>query len=801
MLKYYFTIAYRNLLKNRLYTLINVAGLTIGMTCFMLIALYIQYELSFDRQHEHADRIYRVSQRQPGNEFRGSDAFALAPMPLIQTMKESFPEVEAGTTFHLDEKNYDEKTLLAHGEKVFYTEGIYADEFFFDVFTYPMLEGEGKEALKDPNNILLSRSTAEKFFGKTSPLGKMLRFKDTKPLRVKGVFEDILPNQHFTFDFITSLQNFTYYSDDRGRWNSNNYRAYVVLPGGYDPARMDEKMQAFDKYTNPENINLFYKPTFFLQALTDIHLYSRINFEMGTNGDVRYIYLFASIALIILLLASINYMNLATARSTQRAREVGLRKVIGANRRELVLQFLGESFLVTLMSFVLALLLTELALPVFNDLLGQQLSFVAIGDGFLLGIMLFVAFVVGICSGLYPALYLTGVPMVHALKGALQKGQGNGVGLRNILVVGQFTAAIILAISSVVIYQQISYIQNKELGYNRDQVIFIPYRGFLELNSTPKATRIKQQLLKHPNVEEVSFASSLMLNSSNQGIADEWEGNTTEETIQIYRNYVDYDFLDLFEMELIEGRNFSLDFPSDSTQSYILNESAVKALGWESAIGKTFEDGRVIGVVKDFHFQPFDLALEPMRIGFITKGFDYNGNIAIKVKTNELDKTMTHIQQTLKTIVPNIPLEYKFMDEAYMKLYGTEEKMGAAFNIFTLLAIFIACIGSFGLVSYSVVQRTKEIGVRKILGASVGNIVMMISRDFLKLVLLAILIAIPIAWWGMNQWLENFVYRIEIQGWMFFVAGAFALFIAFLTISSQAVRAAMGKPAHALRDE
>ena len=762
------------------------------MTCFILITLYIQYELSYDKHHEKADRIYRVIQQQKGNDFRGTDLFALAPMPLVPTLKEGFPEVEAATTLQISD------ALLSHNEEVFSEQGLFSDEFVFDVFTFPVLKGDGKKALKDPNAILLTESLAKKYFADEPAIGKTLLFENDRPLTVKGIIQDIPDNQHFGFDYITSFKNLPYYEQDLGRWNSNNYRAYVVLPEGYDYKELEEKMTAFDEYTEAAYSSAPFGPKFFLQPILDIHLRSRINFEMSANGDIRYVYLFASIAFIILLLASINYMNLATARSARRAKEVGMRKVLGARKGQLINQMLGESFFLTIISFLVALTLVDILLPAFNQLLDKPIPFHIIGNSWILVVMFSAALLVGGLSGLYPAVFLSAVSPIKAFRGTFLKNYKEGAVLRNILVIGQFTTAIVLAIGSVVIYQQLQFIQNKKLGFNRDQVVYIPF-GQQEVNK--KATTIKAELLDHPQIEKVSFATVLPLNSYNQGVENSWEGNVNQEELWIYRNYVDYDFFDLFEIELLEGRNFSPDYPTDTTATYILNESAVKALGWESPIGKQFRDGQVIGVVKDFHFQPFDLAIEPLWITFRNSGNSFNGNIVMKVNMDDLDGALAHIQQTMKTLLPQMPFEHRFLDDSYNQLYQSEKRFGQAFNIFTLLALFIACIGLFGLVSHNVLQRTKEIGIRKVLGASVTNIVELLSKDFLKLVIVALFLAAPIAWYAMRQWLENFAYRIELQWWVFALAGILAIGIAFLTVSLQSVKAALANPVESLRNE
>ena len=558
-------------------------------------------------------------------------------------------------------------------------------------------------------------------------------------------------------------------------------------------------MTVFDEQVAAAYQGAPFQARYFLQPLTDIHLHSQINFELSPNNDIRYLYLAASIAFIILLLASINYMNLATARTAQRAKEVGMRKVLGAKRGQIVGQFMTESVLITLFSFGIAIGLAYLLLPAFKKLLDQEIPFHLGSNYLVLIVMLTIALLIGGLSGLYPAMLSSAISTAKAFKGGFFQQRKDGAFLRKALVVAQFTAAIILAISTVVVYQQLQFIQNKKLGYNRDQVVYIPYQTQAIFDKT---TTIRDALLQHPQIEEVSIATYMPLNMISQGTINEWEGNEEGEEFWVYRNYVDYNFIDLLEIELLEGRNFSTDHPADSVGAYILNESAVKALGWESAIGKGFSGGKVIGVVKDFHIQPFDLAIEPAYLTFHNQETSYySGNIAVKIGMDNSAAAISHIQQTLKTILPKMPFEHRFMDESYNQLYESEKRFGEVFTIFTMIALFIACMGLFGLVTHKVIQRTKEIGIRKVLGASISNIVQLLSGDFMKLVIISAVIAVPIAWWGMSQWLQDFAYRIEMEWWVFGIVGFLAIITAFLTLSVQAVKAANMNPAKTLKND
>lgn len=798
MFQNYLKSAFRNLTKNKLYTLINILGLTVGMTCFTLIVFYVQYELSYDQQDEKADQIYRIAQQQKGNTFRGSDRYAVTPIILTSSLMEDFPEVEAATSLQLG------ANLLSKDDKIFFERGLFADEFVFDVFTIPVLEGEGKTAIKDPNSILLTKTLAEKYFGNVSPVGKTILFRNERLLNVKGVIEDVSKNQHFTYDYIVSLQNSQDYARDieggEYEWISNNYRSYMRLAEGADYKALEEKM--YSAYNDNvlaafSKAELAFEHKYFLQPLQDIHLHSNINFEISRNNDIRYVYLFASIALIILLLAAINYMNLATARSAHRSKEVGMRKVLGAKRGQLIKQLLGESFFLTLISFFLAIGLSSYLLPAFSQLVGLEIPFSIVGNQWIFTGMLIVALAIGGLSGLYPAVVFSALNPVNAFKGDRLKSYKEGLSLRNVLVVGQFVAAIVLGTGGMIIYGQLNYIQDKKLGYNRDQIAYLFYA---QPEVSEKAASLRTEFLRHPNIEKVSFSRQLPLNSNNKGIVDTWEGNPKERQLPIYRSYVDHNFLDLFEMELLEGRNFSLSSPTDTIPKYILNEAAVKAIGWESAVGKQFRDGQVIGVVKDFHFQPLDLNIEPLFMTLHSNSSRF-GRIAFKIQMDDVENTVAHIQSTMKSLVPQYPFDVQFMDEAYNKMYESEQRFGKAFNLFTLLALFIACMGLFGLISHQVVQRTKEIGIRKVLGASVNSIVSLLSKDFLKLIMIAFVIAIPITYYAMNQWLENFAYRIQISWWVFALTGFAAISIAFLTISFQSMKAAIANPIESLRNE
>ena len=793
MMRNHFKISLRSLNKQKFFTTINVAGMTLGLTCFILIALYIRYESSFDKHHDQAAQLYRIAQLQVGNDIRGKDRYAVTPLPLAPAVLENCPQVAAASTMEIH------KALFVHNEQGIYEEGLYADESLFEVFSMGNFNSQGAAILNDPSAIILTQSFAKKYFGEASAMDKELLFEGEQLLTVKAIIEDPPKNQHFQYDYITSYKNLPWYQYDRGFWNHNNYRTYIRLQPGADPQSIEKQMEEFDKYTESAYSSFSFKPTYFLQSVPDIHLHSDINFEIAANGDIRYLYLSASIALIILLLASINYMNLAASRSAGQALQVGIRKVLGARRSQIVHQFLAESILITLLSFALAISMAYILIPLFNRILDIEIPFNLTNNPLLLSGLLLTAMVIAILSGLYPAIVSSASKPIHALKGKWFNIRREGMLVRNSLVVGQFTIAIVLAICSVVIYQQLRFIQNKKLGYSRDQVIYLTYN---QTNIHPQAPGIQQELLRTPGIKNVSFANGLPLNLGCNTIVSAWEGRNEEEELYVYCNYVDYNFLDLFEIELIEGRNFSRAHPGDTLNHYLLNEAALKKLGWTSAVGKRFRDGKVIGVVKDFHFQPFDLAIEPLFMGFRnTDRGKFISHISLKIEGGQEEQLLTDVKKTMKTFLPNQPFDPQFMDESYNQLYSAERRFGEAFSLFTLIALFIACMGLFGLVSHRLIQRTKEIGIRKVLGATVANIVSMVSKDFLQLVLLSTILAMPVAWWGMHTWLENFAYRTELKIWIFLLVGALAISLAFITVSLQAVQAASANPMDNLRSE
>ena len=789
MFKNYLKIALRKLKNSPVYSGINIFGLAIGLSCFIVIMGYIHYEISFDQFHEKADRTYRVTVQQPDYFYLGTNHYATTPAPLEKAITDDFPEVETATTIG------KRSLYLSVEDDTFNEKGIIATPSFFDVFTFPLSEGDPQTALASPNSIVLTSALASKMFGKNASVGKTVTRKDGLEFTVTGIIEKVPENSHFTFDFITAASSDESYSQNVAEWRNSGWYTYVVLKEGTNASLLQFKFPEFiAKYSSAN-----YK--YYLQPLTDIHLRSDINFELSANNNITYIYIFAGIAIIVLLLAAINYMNLAVAQSMKRAKEVGLRKVVGAHRGQLVAQFLSESLLSAVLALFIALLLSDLALPLFDVLVGRPLSLSFLQEPTYLTILLGSVLASGLISGSYPAFYITRLQPNKAIKG-IQKKESNHFSLRNLLIVGQFATSIILVVGSIVIYQQMRYIQTSEMGYEREHILTLNIQS---RHMTQNFDLIRQELLQHPRIDEISASLQLPNNIDAQTTIRGWEGSENSDQEQpIYITSVDYNFIDLYDIDILRGRNFSEEISSDTTEgTYLINETAAKTLGWneDSAIGKSMTAwggrGTVIGVVKDFHMHSLHTQIQPLTMYLAPNQFNY---ISLKLQSNNLSETVNHVTKTLSDF-SGYPVSYSFLDDAFDDQYKSELKLNEIVTYFTLLALFIACLGLFGLAAYSAEQRTKEIGIRKVLGASIGNIVTLLSKDFIRLVILGFIIAIPIAWYSMNQWLADFAYRIEISPGIFALAGISALLIALLTVSWQSIKAALSNPVESLKSE
>jgi putative ABC transport system permease protein len=802
MFKNYLKIAIRNIRKQKGYAFINIAGLAIGMACCILIILYIAHELSYDRFHENSDRIFRIG---INAKISGSPLLAPlsnAPSPLV--LKQDYPEVldavRIRSPFPVS------KTLVKYEDKKFYVDGVlYADNSFFDVFTFPMINGDSKTALKTAYSVVLTEEIAFRYFGDDDPLGKVLKFNEREDFTVTGVIKNVPRNSHFTFSMLCSFE--TLYARDREameNWYNWNLYAYLLLPEEYDYRQLEKKFPAFiEKHLGEELKAIGGEMKYFLQPLTSIHLHSNLQFELSGNSSILYVYIFGAIALFILVIACINFMNLATARSANRAKEVGLRKVVGAKRKELIKQFLGESLVYSFFSLLIALALVELALPFFRSFSGidLRLSYASLGwliPGFL-GLILFV----GVVAGSYPALFLSRFQPVRVLKGSLKAGTASSR-FRSLLVVAQFVISISLIIGTAIILNQLNYMKNTSLGFDKEKVLVVEIMDRSILQSLDS---IKTELKRIPGVLNVA-ASSIVPGEFPDHQIYLPEGFSEKQAQVMESMNVDHDFIPTLGIEIVDGRNFSAEFKTDSGETVLINETAAKKFGWDDPVGKTIKvpisydlemgTRRIIGVVKDFHLASLHKTIGPL---VISNSPGYLNSIAIKISHENSGHTIDLIRERWRKIHPDRPFEYYFLGDSFDSQYDSEERLSDLVASFAGLAIFIACLGLFGMASFAAEQRTKEIGIRKVLGASVPGVVALISKDFLKIVGIANIVAWPLAYFIMKRWLQSFAYRTSIELGVFILAGFLALVITLITVSYQAIRAAIANPVDSLRYE
>ncbi|WP_353181276.1 ABC transporter permease [Parapedobacter lycopersici] len=801
MLKNYLKTAWRNLIRQRVFSAINIVGLAIGLATCLLISLFVIDELSYDRFNEKADRIVRVVFK--GTVRGGAINEAHVMPPVAQALKAEYPEVEEATRIRRAGKPFFEV-----GDKLFYEEETaFADANIFDVFTLPMLHGNPKTALNEPYSVVITEDVAKKYFGKEDAVGQEIRIRDDNmPLKVTGVIKNIPRNSHFHFDLFASMASFP--NANSTSWMESEFFTYLVLRPGYDYKTLETKLPAvFEKYISPQFPEAFgmsytdYRKAgneigLRLQPLTDIHLHSDFAYDLSAPGDIRYVYIFGAVALFMLLIASINFMNLATAGASKRAREVGVRKVLGSGRRVLAYQFLTESILIVFISLLLAIGIVVAALPLFNHLLEETFTLDFLGNGWVLSALLLLGLAVGILSGSYPAFFLSAFKPVAVLKGKLTP-DNKAIGLRSGLVVFQFFISIVLIFCTMVVYRQLQYIQHKKLGYDKEQVLIL--QTWPLGNNEPA---FKQQLLQDARVINITSSSYVPAGASgNNNFFVHPFGNPSA-GVKTLRYDVDDHYLQTLGIELKAGRNFSPEYGTDSA-AVIINEAAAAAFGWkDNALGQALASQenkalRVIGVVRDFHFKSLHEPITPL-VMMMNAG---SGNLIVKIKAGDTEGFLHTLEERYSAFNPDIPLSYSFLDDRITNTYRTEMKTGNILGVFAGLTIFVACLGLFGLATFMTSQRTKEIGIRKVLGASVSQVVRMLSSTFVKLVLIAFLVATPTAWWIMNTWLETFAYRIETQLWIAVSAGVLTLAIALLTVGWQAVKAATANPVESLRDE
>ncbi|MGY3053082.1 putative ABC transport system permease protein [Pedobacter sp. UYEF25] len=808
MIKNYIKIAFRNLWKSKGYAAINIVGLAIGLATCLMITLFVLDELSYDRFNAKADRIYRVNTdiRLNGSDFKHH----VTPAPMADALAKDYPKIEQTVRIRgggdmLVKK--DNQTLVEHN-------AFFADPSVFSVFTLPMLSGDPKTALNQPNTMVISESIAKKYFNSIDVVGKTLKVDNSTPYTITGVIQNTPKQSHLHFNFIRSMVG-----DEESRsdfWLNNNYSTYVLVAPGTNEQTLDGYLKEIaKKYVEPQLQNTFHSSFDDLEKkrdlfkyssipLTRIHLYSTLTNEIEPSGNSEYVYIFVVIALFILLIACVNFMNLSTARSAGRSKEVGIRKVLGSGRYSLMMQFLTESILTSFIALIVSLLITQLSLPYFNQLAGKEIALGLFSQKFLLPSLLLITTVVGILAGLYPAFFLSAFEPIKVLKGKLSIGF-KGSWLRNSLVVFQFTTAIILVVCTLVIYNQLNFIRNKNLGYNREQVLVL--KNVYSMGN--HAQTFKNEVLQIPGVIAGTRTNTLPTSVApeNSDAFSKDASMNASQTVTISEWYVDADYISTLGMKMAQGRNFSAQIPTDSG-ALLINEAAAKMLGfsqplkeklYDSDQGKNIRALPILGIVKDFNAGSMQHKTAPI----VFRLSKYGDRFAFRIKGKDMSNVVAQIERKYHAValMADQPFIYSFMDEDFNHLYKSEQQTGKIFITFAFFAILIACLGLFGLITYAADQRTKEIGIRKVLGATVTNVTALLSVDFIKLVLLSIVISTPIAWFAMQKWLQSFAYRTNLSWWVFALAGLIALLIAVATVSFQAIKAALANPVKSLRTE
>ena len=810
MLKNYLTITFRNLIKHKAYTFINIIGLAIGLASALLILLYVQDELSYDKFHEKSDQIYRVylNGKIAGDEM----VVGVSCAPLGATMVKDYPEVLNSArifTFGGDPVvRLEENSMVV--EKYYY-----ADSTFFDIFSINFLRGEPDNALNRANTIIITSEMAEIFFGKEDPLGKSIKVgNDQTDFEITGVVEKFPKNSHFQFNMLASYITMREAANSNF-WVSNNNYTYILLQKDFPAEQLQAKMpEMVEKYVGPQ-LQMFSNTSFenfleagnkygyILQPIKKIHLFSDLQYEIQPGGNIKTVYIFSIIAFFLILIAVINFMNLATAKSAGRAREVGIRKVSGSFRSQLISQFLIESVMLSLISLLIALILVELFLPAFNNLSGKQLSFLTDGDWSFIPYVIGLGIFVGFLAGSYPSFYLASFKPVKVLKGSIQTGM-KGARIRSVLVVFQFSIAIFLIISTIVVYSQMRYVQNKDLGYDKKNLLIIERAYALQ----DQRNAFKEELSQNPSIEMISQTNN-MPSFLHGNTAFRPEGSSPDEIRATNLYYTDENFQKTLGLKLVEGRWFSKEMSGDSL-AVVLNKAAVKAYGYEDPIGKKIlQIGanrdtsdlamKIIGVVEDFHYESLHQTIQPLIIGFNRNRFA--GYFAVRIHPDNYQKAILFIEEKWNAIVTDQPIEYTFLEDALKTNYKDDKNEGIIFAIFALLAIFISSLGLFGLASFTTEQRTKEIGIRKVMGSSIGQVIGLLTKEINVLLIISSIIAWPLAWYFMKNWLQNFAFKTSMGFHIFIAASIIAVFIALLTTGFQAYKAARANPANSLKYE
>lgn len=806
MLKNYIKAAFRNLWRNKAFSAINIIGLAVGIATCLLILLFVKHEWSYDRFNEKAGQIVRVV-------FKGSVQGEMMKEanvmpPVAQSLQKDYPEVLAATRI----RNYGRQRIAIGDQSFKQDEFAYVDSNFFSIFTLSFVSGNPKTALIEPNSIVISETVAARYFKNENPVGKSIDFTGLHAIyTVKGVIKNIPDNSHFHFDILGSMATLPEAREQS--WMNSNFFTYLLLQKGYDYKKLEAKLPGVvEKYLGPQlqqasgiSFETFRKAGnnlgLFLEPLTDIHLKSDVLFDLSEGGDLRYVYIFSAIALFMLLIACINFMNLSTAGAGKRSKEVGIRKVLGSRKHQLIWQFLVESIVLSFISLSLALLLVKLALPVFNTLAAKNLSFTLIDSPVSILLLVVFAIVVGTLAGSYPAFFLSSFNTISVLKSKFTSGK-QSIGLRSALVVFQFFISITLIVCTIVVYNQLNYINSKDIGYNKEQVLLIGETYLLGKNEA----LLHNQLKKDARVENVSTSSFLPAGPSNSNNFIVYPDFKETQLVKTLRYHVDPQYIPTLGMQMVAGRNFSETLASDSN-AIILNETGAKAFGFkndalEHKVTYSMNGGRkqsytVIGIVKDFHFKSLHQPISPL---VMTLG-DNTGSIIARINSKDVSGLLSSVKKQWSSITMEEPFVYSFLDERFRQTYEKEQKMGLILTIFAGLTIMVGCLGLFGLAAFTAEQRTKEIGIRKVLGASVSGVVTMLTKDFLKLVAIAFVIACPIAWFIMSKWLQDFAYRVTIQWWVFLIAAIAAIFITLVSVSLKAVKAAIANPVKSLRSE
>ncbi len=813
MIKNYFKIAFRNLWKNKGYSAINIFGLAAGLATCLLITLYITDELSYDRFYKNADRIYRINS---DIQFGAGKLHMTQTSDMMgQALKKDYPQVEAYARVYTNNGN---RLIKKGNEFIDEPKVANVDSSFFEVFALPVMEGDTKRALDEPNTVVLTESAAKKYFGATNVVGSTVETKNGERLdsyKITAVIKDFRPNSHFNFQFLFSMKNADY---EWGQYTSHNFHTYLLLKPGTDYKLFQKNFNTYtEKYVLPY-VQRFVKVSsmddfrkagnildYSLFPLTKIHLYSDYSYELSPSGNIQYVYIFAAVALFILLLACINFMNLSTARSASRGKEVGIRKVLGTERKTLVAQFLVESIVTTSISLIIAIGIAYLVIPVFNNVAAKSLSAAYLFNMNILPFLVLLPFLVGVLAGSYPAFFLSNFKPITVLKGNANTGFKKS-NLRNVLVVLQFTTSMILIIATIVVYRQLHFIQTTKVGFNKEQVLVI--NGTYALDKNEEV--FKNEVLGMKGVSSGTISGYLPVSNSSRSdntfSKEAVMGMKDNIDMQVWK--IDYDYLQTMGMEIVKGRNFSKSFGTD-TSALLITEKTAGLLGYADPIGKfiyqpsnipgdnSMVPVQIIGVVKDFHFESLRQQIGPLCMRLRNN----SGLTCFKVSATDASDLIKNIERKWKTLAPGLPFSYRFLSDSFDEMYRSEQRAGTIAMVFAALAVLIACLGLFGLVTFMAEQRTKEIGVRRVLGASVPNVVALLSRDFLLLVVIACVFAFPVAWWTMHKWLQDFAYRVNIGWWVFAAAGIASVFIALLTVSSQSIRAALANPVKSLRTE